>query len=46
MEGSQSCCGPFFEEAVYCKFWKIAAESRDEVKLFLIYTWNGTENRP
>ncbi len=37
----QSCCGPFFEEAVSCKFWKVAADNREEVKLILIYAWNG-----
>ncbi len=37
----QCCCGPFLEDDVYCKFWSIAAESRDEVKLILIYAWNG-----
>ncbi len=37
----QCCCGPFLEDDGYCKFWKIAAENRDEVKLILIYAWNG-----
>lgn len=32
---------PFLEEDAYCKFWKIAAENKDEVKLILIYAWNG-----
>ena len=31
---------PFLEEDIYCKFWKIAADNRDEVKLILIYAWN------
>ena len=31
---------PFLKENVYCKFWKIAAGNRDQVKLFLIYSWN------
>ena len=31
---------PFLEEDVYCKFWKIAAVNRDQVKLILVYSWN------
>ena len=31
---------PFLEEDIYCKFWKIATDNRDEVKLILIYAWN------
>ena len=31
---------PFLEEDIYCKFWKVSAANRDEVKLILIYAWN------
>ncbi len=31
---------PFLEEDIYCKFWKITGDSREQVKLILIYAWN------
>ncbi|MCH7801867.1 MAG: hypothetical protein IIC24_10050, partial [Chloroflexi bacterium] len=32
---------PFLEEHVYEEFWRIVTENKDQVRLILIYAWNG-----